>query len=120
MTKRVGSRGIWILFAAHLGQGALLLARPRAVLSAVARKQDTPPEWIARLLGIRMLAQAAAEGIRPSRGVLGTAVAVDLVHAASMVGAAQLWPRYRRAALASAGSAGVSAAAGALLARTRP
>lgn len=120
MTKRVGSRGLWILFAAHLGQGALLLARPGAVLSAVARTQGSPPTWIARLLGIRMLAQAAAEGIRPTRGVLGTAVAVDVVHAASMVGAARLWPRYRSAALASAGSAGVSAVAGALLSRTRP
>lgn len=121
MTKLLGRRRIWILLGAHLAQGALLLNRPKAVLHTVARKQDSnPPLWIARALGIRILAQAAAEGIRPSRGVLYTGVAVDLVHAASMVGAARLWPQYRRTALASASSAGLSAVAGALLARTRP
>jgi hypothetical protein len=120
MTKRVRGQAIWILFSAHLAQGAALLTRPRVVLNAVARTQDTPPAWVARVLGIRMLAQAAAEGIRPSRGMLRTAVAVDLAHAASMVGAARFWPRYRRTALASAVSAGVSAVAGSLLGSTRP
>ncbi|MDQ6659009.1 MAG: hypothetical protein M3Z00_12455 [Actinomycetota bacterium] len=119
MSGRAGGRRIWILFAAHLLLGTALLGWPRVVLRAVAGAEARPPTWIARILGIRVLAQAGAEAVRPSRALLRTAVAVDVAHGASMIAAAQLWPRYRRTALASAGSAGVSAVAGALLARAR-
>ena len=71
--------------------------------------------WIVRLLGVRTLAQSAAEFSRPRRDVLIIGVGVDVVHAASMLAAAKMWPRYRRAALISAASATASAVVGAVL-----
>ena len=103
-----------VLAAAHSAQAALLLVQPAAVLRLVA-DQDVPPSWIVRLLGVRILAQGAAEFVRPRRDVLVLGVVVDLAHAASMVAAATVWPHYRRAALSSAGSAAASAVVGAVL-----
>lgn len=114
--RRGGAR---LLAGAHLGQAALLLAQPPGVLRTITGDHGVPPAWIVRVLGVRLLAQAAPEAIRPHRTLLRLGVLVDLVHAASMLAAARIWPRYRRAALASAGSAGASALAGALLARGR-
>lgn len=112
-------RGARLLAGAHLGQAALLLAQPPGVLRSIAGDHGVPPAWIMRLLGGRLLVQAAPEAIAASRNVLRLGVLVDLAHAASMLTAAQIWPRYRRAALASAGSASASALAGALLIRGR-
>jgi hypothetical protein len=89
------------------------------VTRGIVGNEDVPPAWIMRVLGIRTLGQAAAEAIRPSPHVLRVGIVVDLLHAASMFAAARVWPRYRRAALASAGAAVASAAAGALLIRQR-
>jgi hypothetical protein len=101
----------------HLGQAAVLLAQPPALLRGIAGDQGIPPAWILRALGIRTLVQAATESIHPRLNVLRLGVAVDLAHAASMLPAAWIWPQDRRAALASAGAAVVSAAAGILLIR---
>ena len=70
-----------------------------------------------RLLGGRQLLQGAAVLIRPAPALVIGAVAVDVLHAASMVAAAVIWPGYRRAALTSAAVAGTSAVAGALILR---
>jgi hypothetical protein len=108
-----------LLAGVHLGQAAVLLAQPPAALRGLAGNQGIPPAWIVRGLGIRTLVQAAAEAIRPRPDVLRVGIVVDLLHAASMLAAAWIWPRYRRAAVASAGAAVASAAAGALLIRQR-
>jgi len=108
-----------LLGGAHLGQAAVLLAQPHAVLRAITGDHGAPPSWIVRVLGTRILLQAAPETIRPSPTILRLGVAVDLTHAASMLAAARIWPRYRRAALASAGSAAASALASLLIVRGR-
>lgn len=108
-----------LLAGAHLGLSAVLLAQPPAVLRSVVGTQSVPPSWIVRVLGIRTLLQGVVEGSSPRSNVLRVGVFVDVAHAASMLAAALVWPRYRRAALASAGSAGASALAGALLVRGR-
>lgn len=104
-----------VLAGAHCAFAVLLLAQPPAVLRAVAGDQDVPPSWIIRILGVRTLAQGAAEFLRPRRDVLVLGVTVDLAHAATMVAAAAVWPHYRRAALISAGGATTSAVVGAVL-----
>jgi hypothetical protein len=93
----------------------LLLTQPTAALRVVVGDQDIPPTWVVQLLGARTLGQGAAELIRPRRDVLAIGVAVDLAHAASMLAAVRMWPRYRRAALTSGSCAAASAVFGALL-----
>ncbi len=95
--------------------GLVLVARPGQVARAVSR--GTPPEArIVRLLGARMLLQGALLAARPDRRLAAACAAVDGTHAASMVAAAVLLPRYRRAALLSAGVAVGSAAVSAMIA----
>ncbi|MEP7177462.1 MAG: hypothetical protein ABI775_00065 [Pseudonocardiales bacterium] len=81
----------------------------------MAGDRGVPPAWIVRVLGFRLLIQATPEALSARRNVLRLGVLVDLAHAASMIAAARVWPRYRRAALVSAGSAGASALAGVLI-----
>ena len=104
-----------ILARTHLVQAALLLTQPLDVLRLMVGGRDVPPLWIVRLLGVRTLAQSAAEVTRPRRDVLVIGVGLDVAHAASMLAAAKVWPRYRRAALISAASATASAVVGAVL-----
>jgi hypothetical protein len=92
----------------RLLSGAVLLMAPRAVSAAVAGKSDPPPAWLIRLLGARMLLQAAVELRFRRRAVVAAATGVDGMHAMSMPAAARRWPRCRRAALASAAEATVA------------
>lgn len=108
-----------LLAGIHVGQAVVLLAQPPGALRSLAGEGGVPPAWIMRVLGARLLLQAAPEAMAPSRSLLRLGVLVDLVHAVSMIAAARIWPRYGRATLASAGSAGASALAGALIARAR-
>ena len=78
----------------------------------------TPPTWIMRLLGLRMLVQGILQLTRARRTTFAVCAAVDLTHAATMLVAAQVWPRYRRAALLSAAGAGLSAVVGVTAAST--
>lgn len=117
MTAPEQQRLARLLGGCHLGQAAVLLAQPQALLRAITDDHEAPPSWIIRVLGVRMLLQAASETLRPRPNVLCLGVAVDLTHAASMLAAAWIWPRYRRVALASAGSAAASALAGTLIVR---
>lgn len=119
MTTPTQQRLVRLLAGAHLGQGAVLLARPQALPRAITADRGTPPHWIVRVLGARILLQAGVETSRPRPVILRLGVAVDLTHAVSMLGAACIWPRYRRAALASAGSAAASALVGTLIIRGR-
>jgi hypothetical protein len=107
------------LGALSAGAGAVLLAWPHRVGTAVTPVAETvPAPWVVRLLGARMLAQGAIELARPARGILLLGGATDALHAASMVGLAAFDSRYRRPALTSAAVAGSNAAAAALLALT--
>jgi hypothetical protein len=108
-----------VLAGAHLGQAVVLLAQPPGVLRGLAGDRGVPPAGIVRVLGARLLVQAAPEALCASRTILRLGVVVDVVHAASMLAAARVWPRYRRVALVSAGSAAVSALAGAAIVRGR-
>lgn len=79
---------------------------------------DTTSRRAVRLLGARQVVQASVSAARPSREVLDLGVAVDGLHAASMVGLAVFVRRYRRAAAASAAIAAAFTVAGAVAART--
>jgi hypothetical protein len=97
--------------------GTLLLARPDTVTALIAADEPQPPAWLVRVLGGRLLTQGLLEYARPHPFVVLAGAAVDSVHAASMIGAAMVWPAYRRTATASAAEATLSAVLGATLAR---
>lgn len=96
-------------FAVLGGFGAALLARPREALRAVCGDAPMPPTGLVQVLGARHLLQEIVVLIVPSRTVRIGAAVTDALHAASMVGAAVLWPSYRRPALTSGAIAAGSA-----------
>jgi hypothetical protein len=99
------------------GWGAGLLAGPRAMAGLVSGDSAAPPVAIIRALGARRVAQHVLALAAPRRTVVLLSAATDALHAASMVAAAVIWPRYRRSALVSAG---VATAAAALSVATAP
>lgn len=116
-----GPRAGWspatLLGAVRGGYGALQLMAPALVSERLlGRPLDTRGRAIARILGARQLAQAAASGREPGYPVLALGVEVDLLHALSMLGLAAS-PRRRRAALTDTLIAASFATAGALAAR---
>ncbi|MGR7025825.1 hypothetical protein [Geodermatophilus sp. URMC 62] len=115
--NRPGARAVSSLL--QFGSGAALLARPRAVTAAVAG-DPVPPTWVIRLLGGRQVLQQAVVLALPSPSVARAAAVVDGLHAVSMLAAAVVAPRYRRAELTSAAVAVVTSAATALGAPAGP
>jgi hypothetical protein len=103
--------------AATAGTGAVTLLRPHAVARLVSGSGSVPDVAVVRILGGRQLLQGTVVLIRPALPLVTGALAVDILHTASMVAAAVIWPGYRRAALASAAVAGTSAVAGSLILR---
>ena len=101
----------WLRFVVLGGLGAALLARPRDVVRALCGGSAEPPEAVLRVLGARQIVQEVVLLAKPSPAVLTGAAATDAIHAASMVGAALVWPQYRRPALTSGAIAAGSAAA---------
>jgi len=97
--------------------GVAMTIRGRRVAEAVSGSGAVPNPAVVRILGGRQLLQGGALLIRPESPLVIGALAVDALHATSMVGAAIVWPRYRRAALTSAAVATASAGAGALVLR---
>ncbi len=90
------ARGTW---------GTLLLLAPGAVGRLYAgRPPDRLSVGVLRVLGARQVVQAALTA-RPGRRALAAGAAVDLTHAASMVGLALVDRQRRRAGLADAGVA---------------
>ncbi len=100
--------------------GALALLRPRRVAGLASGGGSAPDTPVVRILGARQLLQGGVLVIRPAPLLVIGGLVVDVLHAASMVAAAVIWPGYRRAALASAAVAGTSAVAGALILRATP
>jgi hypothetical protein len=102
---------------ARIALGSACLAVPTQLLALVGGldRDDTRTRAIVRVLGARLALQAGADlwlGPRTRKFDVG----VDLVHAASMLPVAALWPAHRRTALVSAaiatGTATLDAAAG--------
>jgi hypothetical protein len=91
--------------------GATLATCPEAVAHRVGDKSSVPV-GIVRLLGLRMVAQAVVEIVRPDRRVLWCGAGVEAAHGASMLAARAVWPQYRRSATASAAIAFGFAAVG--------
>lgn len=97
--------------------GAVTVFRPHVVARLVGGTSPTPATLVVRMLGGRQVLQGTAVLIRPTPALVTGAAVVDVLHATSMIAAALIWPRYRRAVLGSAAVAAVSAAAGALVLR---
>jgi hypothetical protein len=104
------------LAATGVAWGGLLLVRPRLVAKVLAPEFPADRDWIARVLGARLVVQDTALFLAPTRSAAVAGAAVDGVHALSMLpwlGSA----RYRRAAAISGAVAAVGAATAGVLAR---
>ncbi|MCZ2805405.1 hypothetical protein O2W18_09850 [Modestobacter sp. VKM Ac-2983] len=102
-----------LVSAGFAGWGAAQLLRPAEVTRAVCAGRRQPPAWVTQVLGARMVGQHVAVLVRPTRAVVLTGVAVDLLHALSMVPVAVWWPAYRRPAVVSGGTSAAAAVLGA-------
>ena len=104
---------------AGLAGGLALLIRPERIAAAVAPEFPRQRLWIARVLGARLVAQHALVLAAPTASSVRLAVAIDGLHAASMLPVVAL-PRYRRAALVTGGAAASFALAGRAAAASLP
>jgi hypothetical protein len=103
---------------ARVAWGAVLLLSPRPVLVRVHRLPvDRRTLVVARVLGVRQVAQGAVSLARPDPAVLISGVLVDALHAASMLGLAAVDRRRTRGAVTEAA---LAAAWGVLGWRTLP
>jgi hypothetical protein len=88
---------------ARAGYGTALLCAPGPLIGVVTGQ---PPSRrarrVARVLGVRHLAQAVVTALSPGPEVVALGVVVDLLHAASMFAFAAVVPDLRRAELADA------------------
>lgn len=106
---------------ARIVYGMVLLAVPSPVLRLVTGQAATTRERaVTRILGARLLAQAAVTDVRPDAVSVALGAEVDLVHSATMLVWAAVDRRSRRLTLASAAIAGMFAVAGAAQARRTP
>ena len=113
----------WLVTLARAGYGVTLVAVPGLLIGLTGQRPGGRACGVARVLGARHLVQAGitvASQVRApgSPVVLGGGVAVDLVHASTMVALGVLEPRARRAALIDAGVETALAAAGTAAATT--
>lgn len=88
--------------AASVVWGCALLVAPRELARTVTGPGALPPEGVVRVLGARRVVQGVVVGATSSPAVAWLSVAVDALHAGTMVGAARIWPQYRKAELTSA------------------
>lgn len=116
MATAKSSRGrIQVLGGLTVALGAGLLLQPHRLARWICGSRGLPDETIIRILGGRELLQGAVQIAYPEKGLLAGGIAVDVLHLLSMLSLAAVWPTYRRAALASAAMAGISAGAGAAI-----
>jgi hypothetical protein len=102
-----------LLAGSWLGLGAFLVIQPDRALAVVGQPAPRPGlVTVTRVLGARTAVQNLVVLAAPARTVVRAGVAVDALHALSMLAAALRWPAYRRAALASGTMAAVAAALG--------
>lgn len=106
---------------ARVVYGAVLLAIPRPMVRLVTGQPATAREAaVTRILGARLLTQAAVTDVRPDGVCLALGAEVDFVHAITMLAWAAVDRRSRRLTLLSAAVAGLFAAGGAAEARRAP
>jgi hypothetical protein len=106
---------------ARIVYGVLLVAIPNPLLHKISGDRASQRErTLTRVLGARLLAQAAVTDVRPDAVSVALGAEVDLVHAISMVVWAVVDRNSRRLTLLSAALAGLFAAAGAAQARRTP
>lgn len=103
--------------AGRAAYGLALLSAPGLLAGLAGVPADHRARAVARVLGARQVAQAAATAAQPSTPVLRLGAGVDLAHALSMLVLAAADHRRRRAALTDAGVAAAFAAAGLLIAQ---
>jgi hypothetical protein len=91
--------------------GGACLVTPGSVLNVVGGddRDDKATRLVTQVLGARLVLQAAADLVLGAR-TSGVDIAVDALHAASMVPVAVLWPDHRRSAVVSATAAAATAA----------
>lgn len=97
----------WLVTLARAGYGVALVAVPGLLIGLTGQRPGGRACGVARVLGARHLVQAgitAASQLKApdSPVVRGGGVAVDLVHASTMVALGVVDPRARRAALIDA------------------
>jgi hypothetical protein len=95
--------------------GVVLALQPYRVVAVVGLADDPPPTFILRVLGVRQVAQGAAQlrSPTPAAGLVGAAI--DGSHALSLVPVIAFDRRHRRAAVISASFALAMAAVGGLI-----
>jgi hypothetical protein len=88
---------------ARAGYGAALLCAPGPMIGVCTRQSPSlRARRVARILGVRHLAQAVVTARSPGPVVVAVGVLVDLLHAASMFALAAADQSLRRAELADA------------------
>ena len=97
-----------LLAGSGVAAGLALLARPHRIVDRLCPELPRNRVWLARALGLRLLAQHGAVLLEPAPVLVRAGSAVDLLHAASMVPFV-VSPRYGRAARISGGAAAASA-----------
>ncbi len=108
-----------VLICGRLLLGMVLLADPDAVLRALAQRSPAPRErLVARVLGLRHLAEGVVVARHCSPAWLLGGAAVDAVHCLSMAALAAESPRHRRLATASALTAAGTSVGGVLAAQS--
>ena len=106
---------------ARVVYGLLLVAIPNRLLHRVSKGQASKQELtLTRVLGARLLLQAAVTDVRPDAVSVALGAEVDLIHAISMVIWTVVDRNSRRLTLLSAALAAVFAVAGAAQARRTP
>jgi hypothetical protein len=106
---------------ARIAYGMLLVMAPNPLLHKVSGARAGKRErTLTRLLGARLLAQAAVTDVRPDAVSVALGAEVDLVHALSMIVWSVVDRNSRRLTLISAAIAGLFAAAGTAQARRTP
>jgi hypothetical protein len=81
--------------------GAAMVVAPQWVVAHLAPGRGAPRSWLVRVLGARTVVQSGLLLASPTRPAVQAGAAVDALHAASMVPAWLLFPRYRKAAAVS-------------------
>ena len=114
----------WLVTLGRAGYGVALVAVPGLLIGLTGQRPGARACGVARVLGVRHLAQAgitAASQLSDPGGsvVLGGGAAVDLLHATSMVALGAVDPHARRAALSDAAVETTLAMIGAAAAATR-
>lgn len=113
----------WLVTLARAGYGVALIGGPGLLIGLCGQRLGRWDCTVARMLGVRHLAQAAitvaAQRAAPgSPVVLGGGAAVDLLHAASMAALGAVDERVRRSTLTDAAVETALATVGALAATT--